>query len=126
MGRYEGRLELYELAGHDGRWYCLMSDLTFVDVDQRRHVAVAGTLTDFASVPRIMWSIFPFIGKHTRAAVIHDSGCTDRVLPSATVHGIFRRGLKACGCSVWTVTFMWLAVRLFGPRFPGHVSDLSA
>lgn len=122
MGRYDGRLELYELAGHDGRWYCLMSDLAFLDEDGMWHTAYAGTLTDFASVPRIMWSIVPVIGRHTKAAVIHDAQCQEKRLDSATVHAIFRRGLKVCGCWWLTQWAMWLAVRLFGPRFKGHVS----
>lgn len=29
-------------------------------------------VTDFASVPRIMWSVFPPWGKYGKAAVIHD------------------------------------------------------
>jgi hypothetical protein len=119
MGHYEGGLEVRVLAGRNGRWFCLLSDLSFVDEDGTRHTAEAGTLTDFGSVPRLAWALFPTYGKHTPATVIHDDGCQRRQLDSATVHAIFRRGLKACGCSWFTVTFMWLAVRLFGPRFNG-------
>jgi hypothetical protein len=31
-----------------------------------------GYVTDFASVPPILWSLFPPIGKYNRAALIHD------------------------------------------------------
>jgi len=31
-----------------------------------------GFLTDFASVPRVFWRIFPPTGKYGKAAVIHD------------------------------------------------------
>lgn len=31
--------------------------------------------TDFASIPRIFWSIFPPFGKYTKAAVLHDFLC---------------------------------------------------
>ncbi|MEA5259452.1 DUF1353 domain-containing protein [Arcicella aquatica] len=32
----------------------------------------AGYVTDFASVPRWLWSLFPPIGKYNRAALVHD------------------------------------------------------
>lgn len=32
----------------------------------------AGYVTDFASVPMLLWSIFPPIGKYNRAALVHD------------------------------------------------------
>jgi hypothetical protein len=65
----------------------------------------------------LAWRVWPKSGKHSAAAVIHDRQCTERCLPSPTVHAIFRRGVRACGCSWFTQWAMWLAVRLFGPRF---------
>lgn len=35
----------------------------------------AGYVTDFASVPRLFWIMFPPDGKYTKAAVIHDYLC---------------------------------------------------
>lgn len=32
----------------------------------------AGFVTDFASVPRLLWSVIAPTGRHSRAAVIHD------------------------------------------------------
>ncbi len=32
----------------------------------------AGYVTDFASVPRFLWALFPPIGKYNRAALVHD------------------------------------------------------
>lgn len=32
----------------------------------------AGFITDFASVPKILWSLIPSTGRYTKAAVIHD------------------------------------------------------
>lgn len=32
----------------------------------------SGYVTDFASVPPLLWSFFPPIGKYNRAAVVHD------------------------------------------------------
>ena len=35
----------------------------------------SGFVTDFASVPRIFWSVFPPFGRYTKAAVLHDRLC---------------------------------------------------
>jgi hypothetical protein len=119
-GRYlEPAVAVHILDGHDGRWVCTLTDVTFIDEDGSVYVAPAGTLTDFASVPRIVWAVFPKMGKHNRAAVMHDAHCAEQRLSSPTVHAIFRRGLKACGCSRATVFWMWFGVRAFGPRFSG-------
>ncbi|MFV2733470.1 DUF1353 domain-containing protein, partial [Escherichia coli] len=32
----------------------------------------AGYVTDLASVPRILWSVFPPHGRYAKAAIIHD------------------------------------------------------
>lgn len=34
-----------------------------------------GFITDFASIPRIFWNIFPPFGKYSKAAVLHDKLC---------------------------------------------------
>jgi hypothetical protein len=116
-GQFVGRIALYQLEGHGGEWFCLLEDLTYIDEDGRSYTAPAGTLTDFASVPRPAWWIFPKNGKHSKAAVIHDRLCTERRIASPTVHAILRRAVRACRCHRVTQWSFWLAVRLFGPRF---------
>lgn len=116
-GRFEGRVAVHQLIGHGGQWFCTMEDLVYVDEDGFRYTAPAGTLTDFASVPRAVWWIWPKNGRHSPAAVIHDHQCTERRFDSATVHALYRRALRACGCAWVTQAGQWLAVRLFGPRF---------
>ncbi|HYE86363.1 MAG TPA: DUF1353 domain-containing protein [Vicinamibacterales bacterium] len=124
-GYFLGDLDLRNLTGHGGRWFCLLSDLTYVDVDPEtgrevaRYTAVAGSLTNFASIPRPLWAIFPPYGKHTRAAVIHDDLCIRKTIPSREAHDLFKRMLEACRCSRFTVFAFWRAVRRLGPRFDG-------
>lgn len=125
-GYFVGRLDLYELAGWNGEWYCLLEDFTFVDVDGTAHTALAGTLTNFASVPRFLWSLFPPIGKHTRASVVHDYQCQFKPMDSASVHALFRRMLWACELRWWNVYVFWGCVRLFGPRFHAVVTASTA
>lgn len=118
-GAFLTRLAIYELEGRNGEWYCLLEPLRYRDDDGREYVAPAGVLTNFASVPRPLWSMFPRIGKHSRAAVIHDHLCDIRGgqwhLPSPEVHAVFYRALRAC--RVRTRVCWWAAARTFGPRF---------
>jgi hypothetical protein len=82
-------------------------------------VVPAGFVTDFASTPRLMWSLLPPIGTYLQAAVVHDylywtQGCTraqaDRILllamedngVSAATRQIIYRGVRAGGDTPWT------------------------
>lgn len=122
-GRFVGDLDIHKLAGHNGRWWSLLEPLTFVQVDEQtgaeifRWTAEPGSLTDFGSIPRPLWWLFPTYGKHTEATVIHDDLCSRKPIASRQVHDLFRGMLQVCGCAWLTVTTLWLAVRLFGPKF---------
>lgn len=87
----------------------------------------AGFRTDFASIPRILWSLIPPQGRHAKAAVIHDwlyvnaptvttrwrFGRTERTLTRREADGVFRRVMKESGVG-WKRWVMWLGVRLGG------------
>lgn len=74
-----------------------------------------GFITDFASVPRLLWSVFPPMGRYSRAAVIHDwlysnSKTCSRFLADA----IFRDAMKDLGVPMWRRVVMYYAVRICG------------
>ena len=57
----------------DGEYWVLGDDLAFtVRQSGQRIVVPRGFVTDFASVPRVFWTIFPKHGEYTRAAIVHD------------------------------------------------------
>lgn len=72
-----------------------------------------GTITDFASVPRIFWSIFPPDGTYTQAAVLHDYLYKVQIYTRSKSDRIFLESMKVLGVSWWRRRTMWLAVRLF-------------
>lgn len=82
----------------------------------RRIVVPRGYQTDFASVPRCLWWIYPPTGPWAPAAVVHDwlytqgEAAGDRAIADA----IFREGMRVLGVSVDERTAMYLAVRVFG------------
>lgn len=86
-----------------------------------------GTRTDLASVPRLLWPIFPPHGPWATAAVLHDAlyrlGDDARFAMSARlvvdidrrfVDRQFYEGMLALGTPRWIARIMWASVRMFG------------
>lgn len=71
--------------------------------------------TDFASVPRLLWPLFPPYGwEHTRAAVLHDWLYVAQMVSRKDADGIFRRTMRELGMGRLRRWTMYLAVRAFG------------
>jgi len=74
-----------------------------------------GFVTNLASTPRRLWSIFPPAGEWNRAAILHDylysphASCS-RFLADA----LFREAMATLGVPWWRRVIMYYAVRLFG------------
>ena len=74
----------------------------------------AGTVTDLASVPRLLWAIFPPHGRWAKAAIIHDY-LYDRAIGSKEyADRTFMESMTVLGVSRFTRTAMYWAVRWFG------------
>ena len=73
-----------------------------------------GTTTDFASVPRLFWSIIPPDGRWSQSSVLHDFLYTKKSRPRKECDVIFRDSMKVLGVSWWRRNVMFAAVRLFG------------
>ena len=73
-----------------------------------------GFITDFASIPKIFWPIIDPIGKHGKAAVIHDycyaTACYSRLKSDA----IFSEGMKVLDVEEWKREVMYGGVVVFG------------
>jgi Protein of unknown function (DUF1353) len=70
LSRFETELELNYL---DGRTWRLLQTFNYSSVVLERVVVIAaGFLTDFASIPRVLWSVWPPTGPYGKAAVVHD------------------------------------------------------
>lgn len=77
----------------------------------------AGAWTDFASVPRILWPLFPPHGNHGKAAVVHDhlyALVRRGMFTRAIADSIFLEAMKVSGVGFFKRACMYLAVRLFG------------
>ncbi len=73
-----------------------------------------GFETDFASVPRGLWNLFPPDSDYTAAAVVHDWLYRKTAIDRKTCDAVFVEAMKACGTKFVKRTIMWAAVRIFG------------
>lgn len=81
------------------------------DVYVLGHRIPAGFLTDAATTPRVLWPLFPPVGKWTRSAILHDYLLTARTRDYADA--VFLRALVECDDVHPAVArLMWLGVRL--------------
>jgi hypothetical protein len=76
-----------------------------------------GFVTDFASVPRILWWAIPPWGPYSRAAVVHDYAYRFGSMPRAAADLNFLRMMSACGVGFATRTALYVGVRLFGGAY---------
>jgi len=96
----------------------LLEDLTFqytVNGGSGFSIVVPkGFKTDFASIPRLFWRIFPPVGPYSKAAVIHDylyqlPGCS-RFLADA----MLRECMFQLRVPIWKRLTIYYVVRFFG------------
>ena len=73
-----------------------------------------GFQTDFASVPRLFWTILPPDGKYTQAAVLHDFLYSKQERIRVKCDCIFLEAMGVLGVSWWKRRIMYHAVRMFG------------
>jgi Protein of unknown function (DUF1353) len=73
-----------------------------------------GFVTDFASIPRIFWSLLRPDGEYTYPAIIHDFLYWTQDRPRDVCDEIFKLGMEEFGIHATTVFSIYNAVRLGG------------
>lgn len=73
-----------------------------------------GFMTDFATVPRLFWSVLPKWGKYGNASVIHDWLYWVQTRPRAEADRIFLEGMAVSQVGLIARYAMFYAVRWFG------------
>lgn len=77
------------------------------------HVVPAGFVSDGATVPRILWPIFPPIGRYLKATLVHDY-YLQQGIDRKTCDQHFKQCLIALNVAPWRVNAMFYAVRGYG------------
>lgn len=79
------------------------------------HTVPAGFTTDFASIPRLFWSVIGHpAGRYAQAAVLHDSLYRTRSVTRARADALFMEAMAVLGVPAWQRWLMWAAVRVGG------------
>lgn len=109
--------DLIVRACYDGAFWKLEAPLTY---ESGLGVVTVGSgfLTDFASVPRPFWWLFPPTGLYVRAAVLHDYcyTVTGPEIARRTADALFIEAMALEGVPAWKRWTMYAAVRAFGWR----------
>jgi len=111
---------------NEGRSFMLFDDFKVL-MGNTTYTAPRGTLTDGASIPRILWRVIgsPFVGRYRKGAVMHDAiyrGAAKINLIPISISPIsrkeadqlFLRMMKDSGVSWMRRHMMYRAVRMFG------------
>lgn len=86
------------------------------DLKYNEHTVPKGFITDMASVPRILWSIFPPFGKYLRASIFHDYLLLE-LEKKKEAHIIFREIMIEDGVKEWKANLFYLAVLIYHKLF---------
>jgi len=108
----------------ENRHKLLLADLVFYSADLRGLlIAPRGMQTDFASTPRIAWSIFPKDGPWSWAAVMHDGAYIGALVTAdgerirlikPVADKLFYEAMGACGVNGAAKRVMYALVSAFG------------
>jgi hypothetical protein len=80
-------------------------------------VVPTGYVTDFASVPRILWPLLSPVGKYGKAALVHDYCYTIKYKNNRKYcDKIFKEGMEVLKVNPITIFFMYQTVRVFGSK----------
>lgn len=115
-GRYKGEAVMSLLP--DGRNMQLLKPFSYIDPKGQTWSVPAGTKTDGASIPRVLWVTYPpFTGKYRLAAVIHDYYCQKQSRTWQDTHKVFYDAMRTADVPEKTAKLMYAAVYNWGPRW---------
>jgi len=101
----------------DGKTWVILSDFGYEIGEEGSGNTInvpIGTYTDFASIPRTLWAVFPRWGKYGNAAVIHDWMYWDQSRSRKEADDIFLEGMEVLKVPKWKRRAIYSAVRTFG------------
>ena len=127
MNGYTGDLIAQQLDDGDGRHWRIYHTFTYRigEANGTAYVRVPkGFVTDFASIPRGLWNLWPpASGKYAKAAVVHDvlyrrgyveSDQHRRYVTRSEADAIFKEAMGVSECGWFTTNAIYLGVRLGG------------
>lgn len=101
----------------DGFPFILFADLEYQsDLLGKVLTIKKGFKTDYASIPRPVWSILPPVGKYDKAAVVHDFLYRTNGVTRKQADDTMLEAMKVLGVGWWTRTAIHTALRIGGSK----------
>ena len=99
-----------------GMWEVVFGFQYFIGKENSNEWVIVpeGFKTDFASIPRIFWTILPPDGTYSQSAVLHDFFYSTQVYTRKRSDQIFLESMEVLGVEWWKRKIMYRAVRIFG------------
>ncbi len=105
------------VPGTNYRRFILYDDISY-DVGRSRSadriIVRAPFITDFASIPRFLWAIWPPMGAYSAAAVLHDFLYTSQSRTRRQSDDIFFEAMGVLGVGLITRYALYYGVRIGG------------
>lgn len=93
--------------------------ITYILSNDIEIIIPKGLETDFATIPRFFWRLFPpHLKKYRQGAVVHDYlyMTEDVIVSRAFADAEFRRILINKGTTKWQAWLFWVVIRMFGNK----------
>ena len=81
-----------------------------------------GYRTDFASIPRVFWSILPPVGRYSKAAVVHDYLIDETDIDIKKINKIFLEAMEVLGVNIVTRHIIYASVQFYS-KFGKYISN---
>lgn len=100
----------------DGTFWYLREPLTWIGVKDQTITVPRGFVTDFASVPRPVWWLFPRWAKYGSAAVVHDWLYWSQPFSRKIADLAIKEGMEDMGVSPSSVWMIYRTLRISGGK----------
>lgn len=87
------------------------------DVNVSGYIIKEGYVTDFASVPSIFWSILPPLGRHNKAALLHDWLYDNQIGTRNEADNLFLKQMKLDNVPSIQRNIMYYGVKFFALKW---------
>jgi hypothetical protein len=92
----------------------LIRSFVFISPTRGKVTVEKGFDTDYASIPRVFWSIYPPDGDYSPAAVVHDSDYWKQKVTREVADATFLEGMETLGVPWARRQLIYRSVRAFG------------
>lgn len=120
MKKFENALDVQFIDGHNWRVqedFYYDTDVRLTGYPHDQVIVPKGFITDFASIPRILWDILPPAGSYGKAAVIHDFLYRTKSLATrGEADAVLLEAMKVSGVDWLTRQVIYWGVRVGGRR----------